>query len=1039
MCSSRIIARPREPRLFAACRRPPRCCSRPAAAATTSRSRSPRSRRRPPRTAPRSSSSRTTRPTRRRERLVAGHGGRYLAHGAPRGINVARNAAIDAASGELLCFLDDDVEVWPGWLDALLAAAARTRRTRRSAGRSGRGWRARGCARAGASRCRSPRSTSAREDRDAEFAWGANLALRRSALERIGPLRPRARRRGRRGGLAAAAARRGRAHPLRRRGGRRPPPRGRGRALRRALARGLPPRPRLAPLRRLQGRRAAARRRAAHARRLRLAHRAPPLRHRDRADRADRAAGCARRSLPARCRPRPATPDYLSGRSGTLVAHAPPRRARCGTRPRRRAGSRRGSRCAVPRARRRARRVLVLGVARPEHARDGRAACGASSAAPATTSSCTSSRRGPGAGKWANLNALLAAHPAGGLRLAAAGRRRRRAPARLPRRVPAAAPSASACGSRSPRTRSPRTPPGTSRAGAPALLARTDALRRDRAGDRAAPRHVRHAAAVPRPAHGLGPGRPLERRRRRARLADRDRRRDAGPPPAPRRRRLPARRGDGRGGGVPRRPRVRHARAGRRDARGAPGAADARRDRRGVLPAGRRPRARRLGAPPGARRARRRRRRARARPAPPGAVQGRARAPATRGRSPPRCASRCARSSTGSRSATCRSSPRRGRARYGRWGAWAAPSLRLALRRLRREFPYDLVHAHYAAPAGDAVRRARPGRAVRGQRPRRRRAVRRPPPRRRAAGAARRSPARGSCSPTRPRSRRPRRDARRARRRASCTSAPTCPPSARDGGADARDRRPPGRPQAPRGRPARAVAAARLASRAGLDRRRRRPRAAGAGAAGGRARPVRPAALHRRSCRTPRRSRPRAAARCSCCRASTRRSASPTSRRWRRACRRSAALGEPGPEEIAAAGGGIRLVAPGDPEALAAELRGAARRAALAPRARAARRARPSRPPSPGSAAARRPSPPTRRRCGEPEAGPVRHQPRAAVPRRRVPALHEREDVVFALIGGDVRHGGGGHGRTATLAVPRSCGRASAASRGWPPPGASAP
>jgi glycosyltransferase involved in cell wall biosynthesis len=33
------------------------------------------------------------------------------------------------------------------------------------------------------------------------------------------------------------------------------------------------------------------------------------------------------------------------------------------------------------------------------------------------------------------------------------------------------------------------------------------------------------------------------------------------------------------------------------------------------------------------------------------------------------------------------------------------------------------------------------------------------------------------------------------------------------------------------------------------------------------------------------------------------------------------ARGEPGPEEIAAAGGGIRLVAPGDPEALAEELR----------------------------------------------------------------------------------------------------------------------
>ncbi len=46
---------------------------------------------------------------------------------------------------------------------------------------------------------------------------------------------------------------------------------------------------------------------------------------------------------------------------------------------------------------------------------------------------------------------------------------------------------------------------------------------------------------------------------------------------------------------------------------------------------------------------------------------------------------------------------------YGTWGAWAAPSLRIALRRLRRRFPYDLVHAHYAAPGGDAVRRAKPG------------------------------------------------------------------------------------------------------------------------------------------------------------------------------------------------------------------------------------------------------------------------------------------------------------------------------------------
>jgi teichuronic acid biosynthesis glycosyltransferase TuaC len=48
-------------------------------------------------------------------------------------------------------------------------------------------------------------------------------------------------------------------------------------------------------------------------------------------------------------------------------------------------------------------------------------------------------------------------------------------------------------------------------------------------------------------------------------------------------------------------------------------------------------------------------------------------------------------------------SPPRGRA-YQTWGAWAAPPLGLALRRLRSTFPYDLVHAHNAVPAGDAVR-----------------------------------------------------------------------------------------------------------------------------------------------------------------------------------------------------------------------------------------------------------------------------------------------------------------------------------------------
>ena len=43
---------------------------------------------------------------------------------------------------------------------------------------------------------------------------------------------------------------------------------------------------------------------------------------------------------------------------------------------------------------------------------------------------------------------------------------------------------------------------------------------------------------------------------------------------------------------------------------------------------------------------------------------------------------------------------------YGDWGRWSAAPLALALRALRRRFRFDLVHAHNAVPAGEAVRRA---------------------------------------------------------------------------------------------------------------------------------------------------------------------------------------------------------------------------------------------------------------------------------------------------------------------------------------------
>lgn len=46
---------------------------------------------------------------------------------------------------------------------------------------------------------------------------------------------------------------------------------------------------------------------------------------------------------------------------------------------------------------------------------------------------------------------------------------------------------------------------------------------------------------------------------------------------------------------------------------------------------------------------------------------------------------------------------------YPAWGAWAAPPLALALHRLRRSFEFDLLHAHNAVPVADAARRARLG------------------------------------------------------------------------------------------------------------------------------------------------------------------------------------------------------------------------------------------------------------------------------------------------------------------------------------------
>ena len=122
--------------------------------------------------------------------LAESHGARYLALGSARGINVARNAGVQAAGGALICFLDDDVEVWPGWLDALMAAAMSCPEHEGFGGPIRprlEGTRLRTCGREPAPITSLDLGPS---DRDAEFAWGANFALRRSAIERIGGFDP---------------------------------------------------------------------------------------------------------------------------------------------------------------------------------------------------------------------------------------------------------------------------------------------------------------------------------------------------------------------------------------------------------------------------------------------------------------------------------------------------------------------------------------------------------------------------------------------------------------------------------------------------------------------------------------------------------------------------------------------------------------------------------------------------------------------------------------------------------------------------------
>src|SRR3954453_9237809 len=52
-------------------------------------------------------------------------GARVIGHARSRGLNAARNNGIAETSGELVVFVDDDVEGRPGWLEALVGEVRR--------------------------------------------------------------------------------------------------------------------------------------------------------------------------------------------------------------------------------------------------------------------------------------------------------------------------------------------------------------------------------------------------------------------------------------------------------------------------------------------------------------------------------------------------------------------------------------------------------------------------------------------------------------------------------------------------------------------------------------------------------------------------------------------------------------------------------------------------------------------------------------------------------------------------------------------------
>lgn len=118
--------------------------------------------------------------------VVDAAGARYVRSEPPHGLNAARNTGIRASGAPLIAFLDDDVRASSGWLRAIARGAEQHPDAEAFGGpirASLEGPTPSSCGR------EQPPITTLElgtEDREAEMVWGANMAIRRAAFERMG-------------------------------------------------------------------------------------------------------------------------------------------------------------------------------------------------------------------------------------------------------------------------------------------------------------------------------------------------------------------------------------------------------------------------------------------------------------------------------------------------------------------------------------------------------------------------------------------------------------------------------------------------------------------------------------------------------------------------------------------------------------------------------------------------------------------------------------------------------------------------------------